>query len=145
MKKVFSLLLAILLCVSLTGCGGGNKYTVQSENGTTAEYTVKELEDLQNDAIAFNNTVSGSVISGSGKITKIESSAPFAGQWADCDYYTVYINDELSVRIRAEFASSFSVGQQVSFEGRYYSLSAFGLELLPVNDSHDNPSPSVFA
>ncbi len=142
-KRIGCLFLAMLLCVSMCACGKGNKYTVKSKNGEVAQMTVKEIEKLKDDAIAFENTISGSVISGSGEITKIENSATFAGQWSDHEYYTVYINDELSVRIRAVFAADLKVGQHVQFEGRYYSFKTM-LELLPVNDNYDTPSPSVY-
>lgn len=153
MKKVCCIFLAFSLFVLLCACGvdnkytatsaNGNKYTVTSADGTVGQYSVKELKELQNDAIAFGKVVSGAVITGQGKITKIASSFTFAGQWADKTYYTVYINDDISVRIRSEFASDFSVGDEVWFEGRYYSLLTV-LELLPVNDNFNTPSPSIF-
>lgn len=143
MKRIGCLLMAIVMCLGLCACKKGNKYTVKSENGEVAQMTVREIEKLKDDAIAFENTISGSVISGSGEITKIERSANFAGQWVDHEYYTIHINDELSVRIRAVFASDLKVGQNVHFEGRYYSIKTM-LELLPVNDNYDTPSPSVY-
>lgn len=148
MKKVCSVFLAFSLCLLMCACGGDNKntvnkYTVTSKDGSVGQYSVKELKELQNDAIAYDNVVSGAVITGQGKITKIGSSVTFAGQWADKSYYTVYINDDISVRIRSEFASNFRVGDEVRFEGRYYTLFNV-LELLPVNDNFNTPSPSVF-
>ena len=135
MRRILSLILVFVLCMSLCACGGSNKsITVIKASGGSENMTVSDFTDLyENNQVKFNKNYSGCSISGSGKITQVEYGLPIGftnytnssvkdGVTTTIRYCTITIDKAIFVVIEQSLAGDFEVGQTVSFNGKFHSV-----------------------
>ncbi len=118
MKKTVLAILTLVMCLSLVACGGGN-YSINLPSGSTESMSAKDFIDLkENNQLKYSKEYGGCSISGSGKITKIESGVAngFYYYTNEYSYYTVTINDEIVILTLEDYLPSCEVGDMVAFK-----------------------------
>ena len=139
MKKALSLILALVLCLSLCACGGGNDTPETTEaptETTTSENTMLSKEELDALAVPFTeddirNTVNNYALASSfiGNVYSFDGIVRFVSN----DYVSleVYIDDSLenmslqnaTVYLAPEVLAELQYGQRVRVIGKISSLS----------------------
>ena len=139
MKKSISLLLALVMCLSLCACGGGNDTpeTTEAPTETTApENTTLSKEELDALAVPFTeedirNSVSNFAVASSfvGNVYSFEGIVRHVSN--DCVSLEVYIDDSLenmslqnaTVYLPTEVLVELQFGQRVQVVGKISSVS----------------------
>ncbi len=143
MKKVLVGILVLLMVMCMVGCGSDVSCTVTKKTGETVTISAEEIIDIAtSDDITFSREYSSAAISGTGKITKIESGA-IGSYTTGVSYYVVTINDCVQVETRAEVFTDFKVGDKVKFSGSIYKGFIY-LEVDLTGESISNPQPNIF-
>ena len=162
MKRIFVWGLLLLMVCSLCACGGGggSKYTVYANDGTTASLNAKQLIKVHDtDGRQWENYM-GAKVKGSGKVTDISAGDdPFYATQSTVTtsldgtktekkfkYVTVEIDDKTILLTRQETFDNVYVGDTVSFEGvietgktdMYLLVNCCG------NTDYDNPEMHIF-
>lgn len=133
MKKFLSIALIIIICCSsLCGCYTPEPFDVTFEDGTSSEMTTTEIIDLKNTDQKTFDTIS--MISGSGKIEKINVDTAGIKTWNAPDIYflQIYIQDNINLRIQLnsdteyyfqqnhqDIINKYEVGDIIAFTSTY--------------------------
>lgn len=157
MKKILSLILALIMCLSLCACGGGGKsLSISDGDGKITELSAKELEKIRDTDGRTWSSYENGTISGSGKITKIESVADTGHFYTDLtvvrngttyeyQYDEVEIDEDIILLTRRETFTDFYVGDTVSFHGKLVKGSSdiwLLIDCCGEND-YDNPELNI--
>ncbi|MBP3698871.1 MAG: hypothetical protein J6J01_05260 [Oscillospiraceae bacterium] len=161
MKRLFTLILVLIMVFSLCACGGGgSKYTIYANDGTTASLSAKQLIEVHDtDGRQWENYM-GARIKGSGKVTEISAGddpfyATLSTVITNADgtrtekkfkYVTVEIDDKTILLTRQETFDNVYVGDTVSFEGVIESgkTDMYLLVNCCGNTDYDNPEMHIF-
>lgn len=154
MKRALSLILVLVMVLSLCACGSSNECTVTFSDGSTKSMTPSEIVKIKSsDAVTWKK-YSGATVSGTGKITKIESgTGSFKDYTASVvrngveykySYYVVTIDKKVQFLTRAEVFSGMSVGDTVTYTGVIDSGTDGSILRLKYYGSVDNPVQLIF-
>ena len=135
-EKTVLAILIFVICLSLAACGGGN-YTINLPSGSTESMSAKGFIDLkQNNQLKYSKEYEGCSISGSGKITKIESGVAndFYYYTLEYSYYTITINDEIVILTLEEYLPSCEVGDTVAFKAEVQDVKMGDILLFNQNE-----------
>lgn len=119
MKKIISLVLIAIICAfCLCGCGGNSEqFTVICNDGTVEKISRKELENLRENELTFQQKYSGAHISGKGEIYSIEAD----GWKSDGTISTVSIEiGSFTTKlwyVPADYAAGYEVGDEIEVSG----------------------------
>ena len=120
MKKMISIaIILILLLTLLCGCGGNNasQFTVICNDGTIEKMSRKDLENLRENELLYQEKYAGAHVSGKGKIEKIEKD----GWSSDGTINTVSVQiDSFTTEVcyvPANYVSGYELGDEFEVSG----------------------------
>ena len=126
MKKVLSIIMALMLMLSIAGCGSEVNDTDVSQNGTGSGANTSEVDDS-----FYGFRVSGSKLldANGNELPKTVVSREYSSEWkvGDEPYYPV--NDEKNGALYAEYKKLADAETNIIFGGRlgeykYYDMDA---------------------
>ncbi len=78
MKKLTALFIALILCLTVSGCGKA-KFTVKDKEGKVSEMTMKELYAVKANQAQFDKLYNGAKISFTGTVQKVVTNNTING------------------------------------------------------------------
>jgi len=136
MRKIVLVILTLVICLSLTACGSYD-YTINLPSGNKESMSAKDFIDLKkNNQLKYSKEYVGCSISGSGKITQIESGVAdeFYYYTNEYSYYTITINDEIVILTLEEYLPSCEVGDAVTFKAEVQDVKMGAILLFNQNE-----------
>ena len=146
MKKIFAIVLALAVMISLFGCsssnGAGNKgkkilATVQTNSGERKQMTLRELRDVEeSNSILFEDEYIGADITVTSTITKIGGAYRLTS-WFDCDAYVELDAGNIGCffkPVTEAYAKTLNVGDTITVSGKIGMASVTGFNIYIMKD-----------
>ena len=142
MKKILSLIIALVLCMSLCACGSNQeeaeetKATIVDDNGNTYSLSSSELKEIENSNEAqFDSIYCGADISFVGTVKKVETYFRRSGSSTVFDSisfeegWKVYLLHDYN----KDFIVNLSVGDKVKVESQIFGYDVGYIEVMGMN------------